>query len=170
MKDSCSSVSKLLEKYFDHEVTEKERSLVEDHILDCETCQDGLSLMGRLREAIKNPIREAEEEESFPWVWEKIERGIRLQEKPNYWESFRSWVSISPLFKKKVWVPAMAAIAILILVTAPLLFKKTTSYSSPSVVEYVESQTYNVMVYESEKGKVTVIWLFEGPEKESPPS
>jgi anti-sigma-K factor RskA len=170
MKDSCSSVSKLLEKYFDHEVTKKERSLVEDHILDCETCQEALSLMERLREAIKNPIEEAAEEESFPWMWEKIEKGIRLQEKPTYWESFRSWVDISSLFQKKVWVPAVAAIAILLLVTVPLLLKKTPSYSGLSVVEYVESQTYNVMVYESEKAKVTVIWLFEGPEKESPPS
>jgi anti-sigma-K factor RskA len=170
MKDSCSSVSKLLEKYFDHEVTEKERYLVEGHLLDCETCQDALRLMGRLREAIKNPIEEATEEESFPWVWEKIERRIQLQEKPTWREFLRSWVDISPLFQKKVWVPSVAAMAILLLVIVPLLLKKTPSYSSPSVVEYVESQTYNVMVYESEKGKVTVIWLFEGPEKGSPPS
>jgi hypothetical protein len=49
----------------------------------------------------------------------------------------------------------------------PLLFKKITSYPSPSVVEYIESQTHNVMIYESEKAKVTVIWLFEGPEEAS---
>jgi hypothetical protein len=57
-------------------------------------------------------------------------------------------------------------LVILILITAPLLFKKTTSYPSPSVVEYVESETHNVMVYEVEDSKMTVIWLFEGPEEE----
>ena len=29
-------------------------------------------------------------------------------------------------------------------------------------------RTYNVMIYEPEKAKVTVIWLFEGPEEEAP--
>jgi len=32
----------------------------------------------------------------------------------------------------------------------------------------LESDTNNVMVYEPEKENVTVIWLFEGPDKESP--
>lgn len=167
MKDSCSSVSKLLEKYFDGEVTEKERSLVGEHLLDCPTCRNALKLMEGLREAIKSPVEEAVEKEDFPWVWEKIEREIRLQEKPTWRESLRSWLDISPLFKRKVWIPAVAAMAILILVIAPILFKKTTSFSGPSVVEYVESEVYNVMVYESEKGKVTVIWLLEGPENGS---
>jgi outer membrane lipoprotein-sorting protein len=30
----------------------------------------------------------------------------------------------------------------------------------------VESDTYNVMIYERETPQVTVIWLFEGPEEE----
>jgi anti-sigma-K factor RskA len=64
----------------------------------------------------------------------------------------------------------VAAAAIILIITIPLLFKKTPSYPSPSVVEYVESQTHNVMVYESENTKVTVIWLFEEPEKETPSS
>lgn len=74
------------------------------------------------------------------------------------------------LFPKKVWIPALAATVILILIYAPLLFKKNPSLQDQSVVEYVESKDYNVMVYETEKGKVTVIWLFEGPEEESPAS
>ena len=61
----------------------------------------------------------------------------------------------------------MATAIVLALVASPLLFKKTPSYSDRSVVEYVESQTYNVMVYEAEKAKVTVIWLFEEMEGES---
>jgi hypothetical protein len=63
-------------------------------------------------------------------------------------------------------VPAAAAIVILLLIITPYFYTKTPSSSDPSVVEYVESQTHNVMVYESEKGDVTVIWLLEGPGKE----
>jgi hypothetical protein len=61
----------------------------------------------------------------------------------------------------------VAAVVILILATAPLLYEKMSSYPVQSVVEYVESETYNVMVYEVETPQVTVIWLFEGPEEES---
>ena len=170
MKDSCSSVSKLLEKYFDHEATEEERSFVEAHLPGCPNCQDALNMMAGLRDMMKNPVEEAVEKEDFPWVWQKIERGIRLEEKPPWWESLRSWLDISFLLKRRVWIPAVATIAILILIVAPILFKKTPSYSGLSVVEYIESQNYNVMIYESEKAKVTVIWLFEGPEQEVPSS
>ncbi len=166
MKNYCSTVSRLLEKYFDQEVTEEERSLVESHLQDCPGCRNALRSMERVRNLIKNPVEETVEREDFPWVWEKIERGIQLEERPTTWEFLRSWLDMTHLLKKRVMIPAMAAAVILILATAPLLFKKTTSYPSPSVVEYVESPTYNVMVYESENSKMTVIWLFEGPEQE----
>ena len=169
MKDPCLSISKLLEKYFDQEVSKEERILVEDHLQSCSTCQNALKRMAGLRDLMKNPLEEAVQNENFPWVWEKIERGIRLEKKPPFRESLRSWLDINPLFKKRVWIPAVAT-AIIILLTAPLLFKKIPSHSDQSVVEFVESQTYNVMVYESEKSPVTVIWLFEGPEEESPTS
>jgi anti-sigma factor RsiW len=166
MKNYCSSVSRLLEKYFDQEVTEEERSLVEGHLQDCPACRDALHSMESFRNLIKSPVEEAVGRENFPWVWQKIERGIQLEERPTIWESLRSWLDTPHLLKKRVMIPAVAAVVILILITAPLLFKKTTSYPSPSVVEYVESPTFNVMVYETENSKMTVIWLFEGPEEE----
>jgi anti-sigma-K factor RskA len=167
MKDSCSSVSKLLEKYFDQEVTDKERSFIESHLRDCLTCQGELRSMEKLRALVKIPIEEATQEEEFHWVWQKIKREIQLRERSTWWESLRSWLDISPLFRRRVWIP-VAATMVILLVMVPLLFKKITSYPGPSVVEYIESQTYNVMVYESENTKVTVIWLFEEPEKETP--
>jgi len=168
MKGSCSAVSKLLEKYFDQEVTDEERSLVEAHLLDCHACQDVLRSVEKLRNLVRAPVEEAVQKEDFQWVWQKIERGIRLKERPTFWETLQSWLQIPPLFQRKVWIPAVATITIILLITIPLLFKKTPSYPSLSVVEYVESQTHNVMVYESENTKVTVIWLFEEPEKETP--
>jgi anti-sigma factor RsiW len=167
MKSECSSVSRLLEKYFDQELTQKERSLVEDHLPDCPACRSALQSMQNLRMLIKGPVEEAAEKETFPWVWEKVEKGIQPRERPGLWDFLKSWLDVTPFLKRRILIPAVAAAVILILITAPLLFKKTTSYPTLSVVEYVGSDTYNVMVYELETPQVTVIWLFEGPEEES---
>ncbi len=167
MKDTCSLISKLLEKYFDQEVTEKERLLVEGHLRDCPACRGALKSLENLSTFIKAPVEEAAQKEEFPWVWQKIEREIRRpQEKWTWWRSLRSWLDVSPLFKRRVWIPAVATVVVLLFITAQVIFRKTPSYPDASVVEYVESQTDNVMVYQLEKPGITVIWLFEGPEKE----
>ena len=100
-------------------------------------------------------------------MWQNIQRELRLGEKPSWREAIRGWLDISPLFRKKVWIPALATVAILVSIMVPLLYKKIPSPSVLSVVEYVDSPLYNVMVYESEKSNVTVIWLFDGQEEES---
>ena len=169
MRDSCFPISELLEKYFDQEITDQERSLVESHLLGCRTCQDALRKMKGVRDLIKTPIEEAVQREDFRWLWQKIEREIR-RGRPTWWQSLRSRVDITLLLRRKVWIPAVAAAVIIILFIAPLLFKKTPSHSGTSAVEYIESDSYNVMVYETEKGKMTVIWLLEGPEEGLPTS
>ncbi len=167
MTDSCSSVSKLLEKYFDREVTDRERLLVEGHLQSCPACRDALTSMEGLRTLIKTPVEEATQQEDFPWVWQKIEREIRLQEKVSWWQSLRSWMDLSPLFEKKVWIPAVATVIVLLFISTQVIFKKIPSYSDASVIEYIESESHNIMVYESEKAKMTVIWLFDEEDQES---
>jgi anti-sigma factor RsiW len=167
MKNTCSSISNFLEKYFDQEATNKERLLVERHLQECQACQDALRSMEELRALIKNPVEEAIQKEDFPWVWQKIEREIRLQKKQTWWQALRSWLDVSPLFEKKVWIPAVATAVVLLFITAQIFFKKISSYSETSVVEYIESETNNVMVYDIEKSKLTVIWIFEEPEEDS---
>ncbi len=167
MTDSCSSVSKLLEKYFDREVTDRERLLVEGHLQSCPACRDALTSMEGLRTLIKTPVEEATQQEDFPWVWQKIEREIRLQQKVSWWQSLRSWMDLSPLFEKKVWIPAVATVIVLLFISTQVIFKKIPSYSDASVIEYIESESHNIMVYESEKAKMTVIWLFDEEDQES---
>ncbi len=168
MKDLCSPVSKLLDKYFDQEATDKEKSLVEAHLAQCPACQDALIQMGNFKELMKMPAEAAVQREDFDRAWQNISREIRTPEKPSWWETVRSWLDLSPILRKKVWVPAVAAAAILIFLGTQVFFKETSSYVGLPDVEYVDS-SYNVMVYPMEKGKMTVIWLFEGQE-ETPPS
>lgn len=167
MKESC--LGELLERYFDGEVTGEERSLMEGHLSYCQTCQDALKSMEGLRHLIKAPVDEVDQKENFYWVWQRIEREIQSKEKSAWKGTIWRWLDVTPILRKRVWVPAAAAIVVILLALAPSLFKKTISPSDLSVVEYVESQSYNVMVYESEKGNVTVIWLLESPEGEGLP-
>jgi anti-sigma factor RsiW len=167
MNHPCSSVSKWLEKYLDQEVTDQEKALVEDHLLDCSSCRDALKSMEELSNVMKVPLEKIARKEDFDRVWLKVRRDIRSEEKHSWQEVFRSWLGLPMFHQKRVWIPAVAAALVLILVTVPLLLKKSPSLPVKFGVEYVESKTNNVMVYEVEKSKVTVIWLFEGPETES---
>jgi hypothetical protein len=166
MNGSCPG--ELLEKYFDGEVTEEEKNLVDGHLSRCQTCQDALRTMVDLSHLIKDPVDELDRKENFSRVWQRIERGIQPEEKLTWNESLRRWFEVRPMVRKRVWIPAAAVIVAVILSITPFLFKKAPSSSDLSVVEYVESQSHNVMVYELEKGDVTVIWLLEGAEKEDP--
>lgn len=167
MKETCPQ--ELLERYFDGEVAGEEKSLVEGHLPYCQACQDALKSMEGLRHLIKAPVDDADQRENFYWVWQRIEKEIHPKDKPSWKESIWRWIDVRPMFRNRVWVPAAAAVVAILLALTPLLFKKTPSSSDPSVVEYVESQSYNVMVYESDKGNVTVIWLLDGSETEDAP-
>jgi anti-sigma factor RsiW len=171
MKDSCSHPLKLLGKYLDGEATDHEKELVGNHLRECQACQAELNSMRELHTLVATPVEEAAQQEDFPWVWQKIERRIQAQEKPSWLQSLREWLSLSPFLRRRVWVPALA-VALLVVATAPFLMKITSSPAAASVVVYVESQTNNVMVYESETGPETavVIWLFEEPDEESSPT
>jgi hypothetical protein len=166
MKDSCSSLSPLLERYFDREVTDQERALVETHLADCSACKNALRSMEGLGSLMKVPLEAYAREEDFTRVWLKIQRRTRSEEKPSWREAFRAWFVFPVLLQKRVWIPAVATLLVLIFITVPLLFKESPSIPGKFGVEYVESMTNNVMVYEIEKERVTVIWLLEGTEGE----
>lgn len=170
MGKDCSSLSTLLDKYFDGETSQREREAVEAHLKQCPACQERLKFMSEVKEAFQRPVLEALEKETFPWIWEKIEREIRFKSRETLWESIKGWFEITPFLRKRVWIPATVVAILLILLISPALFKKNSSHLSLPVVEYVESKTNNVMIYELENGKLTVIWLFEESEAESSPS
>ena len=167
MKRSCSSLTGLLEKYHDQEATDGERTIVEDHLKECSFCQETLRSWETLRESLKAPVDAAAGQEDFPWLWQKIQRGIKAQERPTWRESVRSWLDWSSVLPKKAWVPALVATALLVWVLTPIVIKKDSSQPDGIVVQYVESATSNVMVYDLEQAKITLIWVFEDTENDT---
>jgi len=165
MKDSCSLLSNLLERYLDHEATAEERSSVEVHLQACPACRNALRMMEEMGHLIKAPVDEAEQEEDFYWVWQRIEKGIRQGERTD-WRQYLVLPEVASLFRKKIWIPVAAVLIAMIVAITPSILKRGPSPSEASVVEYVESESCNVMVYQLDKGNETVIWLFEGSEKE----
>jgi anti-sigma-K factor RskA len=123
--------------------------------------------MEELRATLRSPVDEAVKEETFAWMWQKIEREIQTRGKPSWQESIRTWLGLSFPFRRRVWIPAVAAALLIVAIGSPLLFKETPSQTELSIVEYVQSDTHNVMVFESERENVAIIWLFEGTEGES---
>jgi anti-sigma factor RsiW len=171
MNGSCSSISELLERYHDREVTQQERSLVEGHLSECHACRAAVMEMEVLGSLLRTPIEEAAASEDVDRVWRKVQREIRERPRLPWQESVRSWLGVSPLLRKRVWVPALAAATLILsLIVVPALMRENTSPAPLSAVEYVESPNYNVMIYEEEKGTVTVIWLFDGADQEAPTS
>ncbi|HUL29384.1 MAG TPA: CARDB domain-containing protein [Thermodesulfobacteriota bacterium] len=131
MKTPCFPVSELLEKYFDQEVTDEERSLVEGHLKGCLSCQDVLKSLKTLRNLIKSPAEEALRKEQFGWVWQKIREEIRQKEKITFGESVQSVLHPSRFFQTKVWIPA--AVATLILITVLLIYPAKSDLTITSV-------------------------------------
>lgn len=167
MRKDCSSISKLIDKYFDRETSQRENEVVEQHLRECAACRERLKFMDEIKVALQRPVLEASEKETFPWVWEKIEKGIKVRPRWTLWESIKREFEITPLIKKKIWIPAAVMASLFFLLFFPGLFKKNSSSPPLPVVEYIESKTNNVMIYELENVKVTVIWLFEESELES---
>jgi len=123
MKDSCSSISKLLERYFDQESRIGKESLWKATFTVVRPAGCA-KVPGGTEHIYKSSVEAAIQKEDFPWVWQKIEREIRLQKKLTWWQSLRSWIDISPLFRRKVWIPAVATVVVLLLITAQIILKK----------------------------------------------
>jgi len=116
MKNSCSSISELLERYFDQEVTSEERSHVEGHLADCRTCRAALTAMEGLKYLIKAPVREADQKESSLGM-AKDRKENQLKEKPSWRETVRRWIDVTQCagresgFLRRLWSRSFLALA-----------------------------------------------------------
>jgi anti-sigma factor RsiW len=162
MKGACSLSAELLERYMDSEMTDRERGVVETHLAECPSCSELLRSMMEFSAMIKVPAAEHPSNAEYDRLWRHIKNESQKKRAPRF--------DFLGFLRQRIWVPASAVALVLVIVAASLLFKKTTTVPGRFGVEYVESKTNNVVVYEVEKSNVTVIWLLEGPEEDSTPA
>lgn len=76
---NCEEIQKLMMAYLDEEISEKEKNLVEKHLVQCKKCRDELDSFARLKE-VTNKMKFADLKEDI-WagywkgIYRRIERG-----------------------------------------------------------------------------------------------
>lgn len=148
-------IKSLLEAYYDGEINERERIIIEKHLEECNECHYELSLLERIEESVIDKICEPEENywTSFPErVKERIlikEREISKKAKP----SFLKNIFLRPVSMKLAG--AIASIVIIVMVSIfyyenfkphpETLFseKESVSLHLMEQSEKVKKETYN---------------------------
>lgn len=162
MKDQCSDIKKLLERYYDNERSEKEKMEIDVHLTTCTECKRELKSLQGLSVLIREYGTMAAEEETFEKVWHGVKKrtgepvGAGLALPTN-----KVWHSVRLLYK-----PILASAFVVLLMLAWLFYPYKTEELPEAktglvVVEAVESSPKGVMVFNANDGSVAVIWLFE---------
>lgn len=96
----CNKISELLSAYIDGEVTEKEKSLVENHISECTSCKQKLDMMQKTKDILKAtppiPVPETLLKD-FEEYREKSEKEEEKKVVPFY-KNYRVYASIAAVF------------------------------------------------------------------------
>lgn len=151
MKDQYSDIKKLLERYYDNELSEKEKIEVEGHLTTCTECKEELKSIEGLSVLIREYGTMEPEEETFEKVWHGVREGI---------------VKTVGARLALPYTLLLTAVFVVLLMLAWLFYPYKTEELPEAktglvVVEAVESSPKGVMVFNANGGSVAVIWLFE---------
>ncbi len=169
-RSRCKKISRWIGPYFDGELSEGTRSLVEEHLEICPTCRlehDRLRQTGELfRRGFAAST--AGEEPDLENLSHRIREEIRLS------EMSAKETSLGQRFQEywfrgtKVLVPSALAAALI----AVFIF---TIYKSPPpvieryeqnecIIDSIEGEKNTVMFFKTLESKITVIWISESEE------
>jgi anti-sigma factor RsiW len=176
MKSTCSKTRQRLERYFDGELSRRQKDRVEDHLAACAPCERHLEALRRTAGAVQSTMRARTADVDFDAVWSGI--APRLDgPKPSIWERWN--VSIREFFAayKPVLAMAGAAAVIAALVAVPLLLRDDPTrpsqgpelakvQSNECIIESIEASGSTPMVQELQN-QTKVIWMIEEPEDDS---
>jgi negative regulator of sigma E activity len=125
-------MEKSLSRYFDGEMSEREKEKIEKMLAEDDELKARLKEMQRLGDLIRMPIQSAAGEVSFDGLWNKIEIEIeRIENRPTLWQ--RVWVLFSELFTYHRYAFAGTIATIVLIITAALLFSTWRPNPEPSI-------------------------------------
>src|SRR5262245_42591637 len=110
MSKDCQKTLRLLERYFDGELSARKLTFVEDHLVECPECSTELRALEATRTMVHTAYRDAASELDFGQLWRAIEPKLSTP-KPSLWErmgvALREYVSV---YKPVLAVATAAAV------------------------------------------------------------
>lgn len=159
---NCKRAHRLLDRYLDGELAHKAALQVEEHVKGCTQCGNYLKSARSIGQAIKASALVTRAETALSdRAWAHVKAGIESRERLSPGSRLLAWWRWLTFYPRPVWASAFAAAALVVaLVTTNTARHQSTKLAHP-VVEYVESQSSQVMVFMPEQSPITVIWFFE---------
>lgn len=144
----------LLCHYFDRELGPEDKENVDEHLKTCPSCQKAL----QDHRLISSHFRADLKAELSQTNMESLEKSVLniVQDRRAFW-----WTKISDLlFLKRVYIPATALAAALVIFFTVLYYP--VSPSGPSaIVTSLTGQSSSVMIFETPNTQQTILWFTE---------
>ena len=152
----CVKVLKVLQEAIDGMLPPKESADVRAHLESCESCSAEASSYGRVGDLLRlwTAARSAEKAARLDVLWTRVHAGI--EEKKSRGMGAR-WA------RKWFWLPAAAALAVLILLFYPSGVSRAPFHprSFDVAVEELDSDTATVALVDRGEDLPRVIWIIE---------
>jgi anti-sigma factor RsiW len=174
---------KLLERYYDGELSPKKAKQIEDQLANDAEHRESYRQMSQIGDLLRLMNEEDLNTVSFDGFEQRVAAGISVEEKPGMLEQLGIWISEFFAYRKAIWIPTTAAVGIamvaLLIVPAVLRSNIFNGASPPAIVTYeasiartgskIESVTfegmtavdYRVSKIDGQDGTIGVVWIVD---------
>ena len=134
----CTKIAKLLQGYYDNEVTAEEKQLITQHLESCAKCRKEYELLSALTGNLTNAFKqETAQVEPSPQAWAKISRQLnfgRANNMNNLITRFKGLFSRQPDWRLSI----AGAFLVLLIITVTLMMPSPTEQTSYAEVAYFD--------------------------------
>jgi hypothetical protein len=160
MAINCEKAKRALDSYHDRQLRGRKFDDMSEHLRQCESCSGELEKLQRISRALKERYEGAAlGEKDFSRVWAGVDAAIDAQEG-------RPAESLLDRLTAILWIPrpawaAVAAVAVLIVMVFAYMpgEQPSTLAADDCIIDSVEAENCDVMVYEIGDSKMKVIWI-----------
>ena len=144
---------KLIGRYLDGEVSQKEYARISRHLKDCSTCQKILQDNQSISTVFRDTLKKESSHADFGALETRVLDQIRQKENP-WWKRL-----VKQFSSLRILIPATALTVLVLFFAIP---RSPTTISDPSaIVEAFSGEVSSVMFIETPKSRQTIIWYKE---------